>query len=277
MIPAIFCNYFSFILAVVSDPGYLTDNDLTYNKSTKIQSEFPYDNLIYYETQCSTCKFNKPSRSKHCSVCDKCVLMFDHHCVWLNNDVAYYTYRWFLLFLFSMCYIIIYGGYLCFYSLNLFMKYSDDIPKNIHKLPFFRKYWLLIKQTNFANEVSGTILLLCILIFPLIAFFFGENLWSIYLGVTTNETGKWSYINQLIEHELLYEFIPKNGDLHTFLILNGKLANGSIQFVSLKEKTPFNSSIGGNLKQIKGWSDMDNIYDKGFWNNFFQRMFPKKL
>lgn len=276
MLFPILINYSSFLLAVLANPGYISTS-LINDNILKIQAEFPYDNLIFYETKCSTCKFNKPARSKHCSSCNKCVLMFDHHCVWLNNDVAYYTYRWFLVFLVSICYIIMYGGYLCYYSLNLYLNNAEKLPETILEKYFLKKYWLLIKKTTYTNEISGMMLLLCVLIFPIIAFFLVENLWSIYLGVSTNETSKWNYISKLIEHEVLYEFIPQNNTPKVYLILNEKLSNGSVQFIKLEDQKPFCSTTGGNLKKIHGWEELDNVYDKGFWKNLHQHLFPKKL
>ncbi|RNC30206.1 putative Zinc finger DHHC domain containing transmembrane protein, partial [Trypanosoma cruzi] len=49
--------------------------------------------------ECSTCHVPRPSRSKHCRLCDYCVRRYDHHCPWINNDVAEGTHRWFLLFI----------------------------------------------------------------------------------------------------------------------------------------------------------------------------------
>ncbi|KAL1295127.1 hypothetical protein HN51_055987 [Arachis hypogaea] len=37
---------------------------------------------------CSYCNVEQPPRSKHCHDCDKCVLQFDHHCVWLGNCIG---------------------------------------------------------------------------------------------------------------------------------------------------------------------------------------------
>ncbi|XP_039069665.1 protein S-acyltransferase 10-like isoform X2 [Hibiscus syriacus] len=37
---------------------------------------------------CSYCNVEQPPRAKHCHDCDKCVIQFDHHCVWLGTCVG---------------------------------------------------------------------------------------------------------------------------------------------------------------------------------------------
>ena len=48
---------------------------------------------------CRKCSAWKPERCHHCSVCGRCVLKMDHHCVWVANCVGAYNYKFFLLFL----------------------------------------------------------------------------------------------------------------------------------------------------------------------------------
>ncbi|KAI5581966.1 hypothetical protein POPTR_007G060100v4 [Populus trichocarpa] len=38
--------------------------------------------------KCSYCNVEQPPRAKHCHDCDKCVLQFDHHCVWLGTCIG---------------------------------------------------------------------------------------------------------------------------------------------------------------------------------------------
>ncbi|XP_060080127.1 palmitoyltransferase ZDHHC4-like [Ylistrum balloti] len=94
----VFTNLFFFHKSCSSDPGEITQaNQRFYSQVYK------FDMRLYLPSRiCSTCDLQKPARSKHCSICNRCVHRFDHHCVWTNSDVGGLNHRYFLLFLLTL-------------------------------------------------------------------------------------------------------------------------------------------------------------------------------
>uniref|UniRef100_A0A3Q3VZ07 Palmitoyltransferase n=1 Tax=Mola mola TaxID=94237 RepID=A0A3Q3VZ07_MOLML len=90
---------FFFYLCIKRDPGTVTKS----NVSGQLHI-YKYDRRLFHPgVTCPTCQFLKPARSKHCSVCNRCVQRFDHHCVWVNNCIGGRNTRYFLLYMFSVC------------------------------------------------------------------------------------------------------------------------------------------------------------------------------
>ncbi|KDO24471.1 hypothetical protein SPRG_10287 [Saprolegnia parasitica CBS 223.65] len=48
---------------------------------------------------CDYCNAPQPPRCTHCHACEACILELDHHCIWMNNCIGYYNYRYFWLYL----------------------------------------------------------------------------------------------------------------------------------------------------------------------------------
>ncbi|KAL9671066.1 hypothetical protein QQ045_008630 [Rhodiola kirilowii] len=96
----------SYFLTILTDPGGVppnwkpnTDEETgeTDALSNLIETSDPLNAGI---RTCRKCNQPKPPRCHHCSVCGRCILKMDHHCVWVVNCVGAKNYKFFLLFLF---------------------------------------------------------------------------------------------------------------------------------------------------------------------------------
>ncbi|KAL2234004.1 probable protein S-acyltransferase 14 [Sesamum indicum] len=96
-------SYFS---VVFTDPGGVPPNwrpavDEERGDSDPLTgTEFQADSENGRIRFCRKCNQLKPPRCHHCSVCGRCILKMDHHCVWVVNCVGALNYKYFLLFLF---------------------------------------------------------------------------------------------------------------------------------------------------------------------------------
>ncbi|KAI0461057.1 hypothetical protein LJB42_001387 [Komagataella kurtzmanii] len=270
IVPTLIVNFSSFLLATFISPGVPTHTDLD-----KLLAQFPYNGLIFHsfydykfsnpeyynkKVTCSTCHLTKIPRSKHCSHCGQCFLFLDHHCIWLNNCVGYNNYKWFLIFLVDMDWVFLYGGYLNYKFLK--NQIADEVPWSSYLL----EIWVL-RKVSFDNEVAQILLLLCTVLFPVVFGFTIEHFRNIYLGVTTSETAKWKFIQALIEEGILYQYSDKNTQC-TYLI------KSRLHFLRLDNEETFKDIdfMIGRLSKIESIHDIDNIYDKGFLQNFKERM-----
>ena len=97
---------------------------------------FNYLHLMHERTSdgnvryCHQCKVFKPDRCHHCSSCGRCILRFDHHCVFINNCVSHYTYKFFLAFIvyaFIGCLMVSVFGFSTFADVTI----GSALPKAV--------------------------------------------------------------------------------------------------------------------------------------------------
>jgi hypothetical protein len=258
--------YISIFLASSSDPGVITPAN---HKAAVIM--YPYDRINFFPPPhalpCRTCHFQKPARSKHCSVCKVCVAKHDHHCIWINNCIGLSNIRYFVFFLLSTDLLLAVGGVLSFGVLNTVLKREGIDSSALGWIEWSRFMGLAVIDQAYI----GAVFLLCILCSILSGTFTFYHLYLIWAGTTTNETTKWSDWKDDIRDGIVFraevdecKSWPRKSGQCLYRIEPGKT-----------EDLP--RARGVLWQRVESLVEVDNIYDLGGLENFKGVIWPGKL
>ena len=106
----LFVTFYNLWMTALTEPGILPRNE------PHIRAELPSNaNTVGPNSWkfCETCNIYRPPRSKHCTSCQNCVEVFDHHCPWTGNCVAKRNYKYFYCFIIFVTAFSVYAVALC--------------------------------------------------------------------------------------------------------------------------------------------------------------------
>lgn len=251
-----------FLLTSFSDPGVVNSSNVS-----QYLSAYPYDNILFTEKECSSCRIPKPARSKHCSICDRCVARFDHHCAWMNNCIGERNTRYFMAFILWHFLICVYG----IIALALILAGRLKDLEVIHILTVyygiensFRELAPLVLQW-LSNSYNTQILIMVFLavISLLLAGFFTYHAKLCLTNTTTNESFKWE--DHLSWQRKVNEAKASAAALKASL----DELNQENKPQESKWKTFFRRSRLEEVEVVK-----NNKYDKGFLHNIYEVVVP---
>ena len=135
-----------FILTASTEPGYLQPY---YDFSKLVESGLEIG--LHLDNLCSYCEVIKSETSFHCTICNRCVELFDHHCPFVNNCLGYRNHKYFLSFI-------------CLYSLNLLILFIETLR---HLIEIWKNFGC---HCYYTNTLVFTNIVLIILHIPVFVF-----------------------------------------------------------------------------------------------------------
>lgn len=90
------------VIVTASDPSDPTVNLNRLHRETiaayqaRKADEFVQFDEMQFKFYCAVCETHVLPDTKHCQYCNRCTYEFDHHCLWVNNDIGLQNYAAFL-------------------------------------------------------------------------------------------------------------------------------------------------------------------------------------
>ncbi|CAH8387040.1 unnamed protein product [Eruca vesicaria subsp. sativa] len=259
---AVIIGVLLFLLTSFCDPGTVNAKNVS-----QYISVYPYDDIIYSEKECPTCKIPKPARSKHCSICNRCVARFDHHCGWMNNCIGEKNTKYFMAFLLWHFLLCLYGAV----AIGFILAGRVKELRIVHILTSY--YGIENTFRSLAPRVLqwlvGTyntqilLLVFFFLVSLLLAGFFAYHLNLCLTNTTTNEKFKWR------EYTSLQKKISEAKA--SAAALKASMANAELE-------RPAMSKWRGLWRRSEAKAEAivakRNMYDKGNFRNISEIVYP---
>lgn len=137
---------------------------------------------------CSKCNNHKPERAHHCSICGRCVMHMDHHCVWINQCVGLNNYRYFfqfVVFVWLSQSLVLYSNYNAFWEHFATLNNPEIMPFCVEQVAYAP--WREQLCGTMSRLLSGCVFFnygVAVLLFLVLG---GFALWNVFL-ISIGET-----------------------------------------------------------------------------------------
>lgn len=260
--------------------------DTHYSQAEKDYCALDTTAKVGFGSTCNTCNVRRPSRSRHCRLCGKCVRRFDHHCPWINNDVGEGTQRYFL-------------GFLFFHAVSCTWAFWD-LYRAIKQFLVVRNAWGWRIMTHrgviplslgdyFVIIVNYQMMNFCLLFFAFLIALVLYGFWVYQMSyalanITMNEMVKieevGSFVEELPSLDLVYqEAVRIRTRLEEVAPRKPKALLKVVEPPHPRENPEFSEGTKKNKKyrkQVRKMIEKDLVvlYNRGWWANLQEVFFP---
>ena len=208
------------------------------------------------------------------------------------NCIGQDNISYFLCMLLSLSILLTYGAYLAYTLLSkqLQQKASETLKGELGSeywgtglsWPRYAACW----SWALSQDVRiGGVGLLALLTAPLAWILFLYHIYLVWAGTTTNESSKWSEWKEYIDEGLVYRWVgATNGgptepsDSTTEPAVIWPIHSNQRLFRSEDGRHPATlldaGDISANWKPVHGLDEIENLYDRGFWDNLNDVLWP---
>ncbi|KAJ6419711.1 hypothetical protein OIU84_029768 [Salix udensis] len=118
----------SFVITVEGSQSEINTQGSNITSWTKLVLDMYPPGTSIRTLTCSYCNAEQPPRAKHCHDCDKCVLQFDHHCVWLGTCIGRGNHCQFWWYIFEETALCLWTGilYITYLKANILRVWWKD-------------------------------------------------------------------------------------------------------------------------------------------------------
>lgn len=236
------------------------------------------DLFISKDDQWNFWKMPKVPRSKHWRLCDVCVPRFDHHWIWVNNDIGEGNYKYFYIFLVIHMIYWTYGFLIGFATLCSVVEEKhlfNAVFQNISTGEKIEASWSIVLRYMFDTylELSFTIIIQFVCSVMLIVFT-SYHSYLIFYNSTTAESVKLSeHLSYFKKKKSLLDWVKEDKEEVKRMFNEKELGSYSIDIKKIDDNDYICDGIKvweENIQKIKAFPYHKQKIIKTLYDIFFR-------
>ena len=157
-----------------TDPTVALERFAKHTTQNKMTPQFEFS-AKGFKFHCDICNTHVLKNTKHCQRCNRCCYEFDHHCVWVSNDIGLHNYAAFMRMLIAVFATVVTQLAFCIYVLLIID----------HKVPDISEAQIGFVSRNKLRVLTIVTLTIVVILLLLVTYLLTYHAWLICHNTTT--------------------------------------------------------------------------------------------